>query len=120
MEQPVLSRVQTRWMRLGLFQLINPIIKYQPGKANIVTNALSRSQRPRQGTEGDQSQHPEEAMVEEEDEGELFQSTESAIAIKTSEKQKWTDAYNEDAKLKAAIQELCKGHRCSVFSLLLE
>ena len=56
-------------------------------------------------------------MVEEEDEGELFQLTETAIKIKTLERQKWTDAYNEDAKLKAAIQELCKGHRYSDFSL---
>ena len=49
-------------------------------------------------------------MVEEEDEGELFQLTETAIKIKTGEIQKWTEAYNEDAKLKAAIQELRKGH----------
>ena len=45
MDQPVLSRVQTRWLQLGLFQSIWPIVKFQPGKANIVANALSRSQR---------------------------------------------------------------------------
>ena len=44
MDQPVLTRVQTRWMRLGLFQSINPVITYQPGKANVVADALSRSQ----------------------------------------------------------------------------
>ena len=45
MDQQVLTRVQTRWLRLGLFQSICPAIKYQPGKANVVANALSQSQR---------------------------------------------------------------------------
>ena len=45
MDQQVLTRVQTRWLRLGLFQSIRPTIKYQSGKANVVADALSRSQR---------------------------------------------------------------------------
>ena len=45
MYQQVLTRVQTRWLRLGLFQSIRPTIKYQPGKANVVANALSQSQQ---------------------------------------------------------------------------
>ena len=44
MDQQVLTRGQTRWLRLGLFQSIHPTIKYQPGKANVIANALSRSQ----------------------------------------------------------------------------
>lgn len=34
----------TRCLHMGLFQSIRPEIKYQSGKANIVTNALSKSQ----------------------------------------------------------------------------
>ena len=43
MDQQVLSWSQTRWIRLGLSQSIQPKVTYQPGKANIVTDALSRS-----------------------------------------------------------------------------
>ena len=43
MEQPILSRLQSRWLWLGLFQSIQPKIVYQPGKANIVANALLQS-----------------------------------------------------------------------------
>ena len=45
MDQQVLTQVQTRWLRLGLFQSIHPAIKYQPGKANVVADTLRQSQR---------------------------------------------------------------------------
>ena len=34
-----------RWLRLGLFQSIRPSIKYQPRKANILADAITRSQQ---------------------------------------------------------------------------
>ena len=45
MQQATLSRAQTRWVRLVFFQSIQPTIVYQPGKANILADALSRSKR---------------------------------------------------------------------------
>ena len=45
MQQVTLSRAQTRWVRLGFFQSIQSTIVYQPGKANILADALSRSKR---------------------------------------------------------------------------
>ena len=54
MGQQVLTQVQMRWSRLGLFQSIRPTIKYQPGKANVVTDTLSGSQRKlEKGSTGD-------------------------------------------------------------------
>ena len=43
MEQQVLPLLQSRWLRIGLFPPIQPKKVYQPGKANIVDDALSQS-----------------------------------------------------------------------------
>ena len=83
MDQAVLSRVQTRWMRLGLFQSINPIVKYQPGKANIVADALSRSQRPIPETNGAGGLRLNEAEAHNSDDM-VFQLTESGLKITPS------------------------------------
>ena len=42
MDQQVLSQSQTRWIWLELFQSIQQKITYQPGKANIIADALLR------------------------------------------------------------------------------
>ena len=55
-EQEVLSPTQSRWIRLGLIQSINPKLKYNPRKANIVADALSRS-RPHR-IENQEIDHP--------------------------------------------------------------
>ena len=44
MDQQVFSWSQTRWNHLGLFQSIQPKIKYLLGKPNVVANALNRQQ----------------------------------------------------------------------------
>ena len=83
MDQPVLSRVQTRWLRLGLFQSIRPTVKYEPGKANIVADALSWSQRPA-------AEDPEEATAVEEA---VLQMTSSSAEPQAEDLQTWKRAY---------------------------
>ncbi len=101
MEQPVLSRSQTRWVRLGLFQSIMPKIQYQPGKANIIADALSRSQR---GTS--------DAMAEDWSPSSIIQKdtinalTGITVTLPASELRQWRVAYEEDPKLRTAIQQL--------------
>ena len=56
MEHQALSQMQSRWVRLGLLQSINPKFKQHPGKANIVVDALRRS-RPRR-TENQEIDQP--------------------------------------------------------------
>ena len=64
MDQQVLTRVQTQWLRLGLFQSIHPTIKYQPGKANVVGDTLSRSQKKLEKGSTDDSTRVAAAAIE--------------------------------------------------------
>lgn len=96
MDQQVLIRVQMRWLRLGLFQSISPTIRYNPGKANIIVDALSRSCH---------------GLVEEpESIGALLTLMASSI-VPEAELQLWKAALEKDANLMDAVQQL-GGHNC--------
>ena len=70
-------------MHLGLFQWIRPTVKHQPGKANIVPDALSWSQRLA-------AEETEEATIKED---EVLQLTSSAVEPQAEDLQIWKKAY---------------------------
>ena len=98
----MLTRVQTRWLRLGLFQSIRPTIKHQPGKANVVANALSVSQHKLEEGSMDDSIAIAPTVIE------RHVSTLSGVSIEMTVKdlQKWTIAYKKDKGHVAAYMKL--------------
>ena len=98
MQQQVLSRVQTRWIRLGFFQSIQPTIRYQPGKANILADALSRSRR-EDSTQSAITAPDDQTMQE------LTVVTRSSIVL-TDEIQLWKEARTKDLAIQATMQQL--------------
>ena len=101
MDHQVLTRVQTGWLRLGLFQSIRPTIKYQPGKANVVADALSQSQRKEVE---DSMDDPKATTIV----VEVHVSALSGISMElmAEDLQAWTKAYKEDKSYVAAYLKL--------------
>ena len=109
----MLSRAQTRWIRLGLFQSIRPTIKYQPGKANIVANALSRSQQ-----SDVQEPPPILAMAKEaNDQDQLFTLSGMGVQLPEDMQRKWTTTYMKDRSHKIAFNQLCQGKPANKYYL---
>ena len=99
MDQPVLTRVQTRWLRLGLFQSIRPTIKYQPRKANVVADALSCSQR---NTTEDSTVE----LAKNNPDNEVYALTSVTVEPSEEDLRIWHQAYLENLSTKTIFQQL--------------
>ena len=99
MDQPILTRIQTRSLRLGLFQSIRPTIKYQPGKANVVADALSHSQR---STTEDSTME----LAKNNPDNEAYALTSVTVEPNEEDLKIWHQAYLEDLRTKTVFQQL--------------
>ena len=110
MDQQVLTQVQTRWLRLGLFQSIHPAIKYQPGKANVVADTLRQSQRKlEEGSTDDVTIAA--AMIERH----VSTLSGASVELTTEDLQQWMKAYKEDKGQVAAYMKLHQGQKYEDF-----
>ena len=91
---------------LGLFHSIRPTIKYQPGKANVVADTLSQSQRKETEDSRDDPMATAAAV-------EAHVSALSGISVELAAEdlQTWTKAYKEDKSYIAAYTKLHQGQK---------
>ena len=107
MDQEVVTQIQTRWLRLGLFQSIRPTIKYQPRKVNVVAGALSRSQR--KEVAGSIDDLAANAPTEEE---QLLTLSGFSMELLAEEFQQWTEDSKEDKGCCALCLGAVDWHNC--------
>lgn len=102
MDQQQFTRAQMRWIWLGLFQSIRPQINCQPGKANLVVDALSHSELDTQA----KMDEPEiGTQVDEEMVNALLRGSQ----LQSAEVDEWRKSQLEDPALQEILNRATEG-----------
>ena len=118
MEQQVLSRLQSQWLQHGLFQSIQPKMVYQPGKANIVADALSQS-RPNTGKSEESAHQEQQNDQDAEVQCDQAFTVTSSVTMEEAELIAFRDAQQADLVLKKLhelpeVELKCRNFRISL------
>ena len=103
MEQQVLSRLQSRWLRLGLFLSIQPKVVYQLGRPNIVADALLRSRPIVAKSEESAHQEQQDDQDAEKQYDQAFTVT-SSVRVEESELMAFRDAQQADPMMRKLLE----------------